>query len=282
LLPIGDPPLFLGYLQGVSFTWTLFELWQPWLMVNGILLAMYFAIDRFWYYNSETVADRYRDETHVTKLTFSGLALNLPLLVGVVFAVALLDPSKPVPGTDWHAWMYLREIVQLVLVGVSLYFGSSEVRRQNAFSYHAIVEVAALFSGIFICMQPALQILHEHGGSLGITTPMQFFWITGGLSSVLDNAPTYLVFFQTARAMPLTEGQVAVDATGVANDLLVAISMGAVFMGALTYIGNGPNFMVRAIAEQSGVRMPSFFGYMSYSCVFLLPVLGFTAWWFLS
>ncbi len=278
LLPIGDPPLFLGYLQGVSFTWTLFSLWEPWLLVNGMLLAIYFAIDRFWYYPHESVADRYRDETHTTKLTFAGLALNLPLLIGVVFAVALLDPSKPLPGTDWHAWMYLREIVQLALVGISLWFGSSELRRQNSFSYHAIVEVAALFVGIFICMQPALQILNEHGDELGIRTPAQFFWITGGLSSVLDNAPTYLVFFQAAASMPLAEGQIEVGQTGVAQSVLVAISLGAVFMGAMTYIGNGPNFMVRAIAEQSGVRMPSFFGYMLYSVVFLLPIFAIAAW----
>ncbi len=278
LLPIGDPPLFLGYLQGVSFTWTLFALWEPWLLVNGMLLALYFVLDRFWYFRRESVADRYRDESHTTRLTFAGLALNLPLLVGVVFAVALLDPSKPVPGTDWHAPMYLREIVQLALVGLSLWFGSSEVRRQNSFSYHAIVEVAALFVGIFICMQPALQILNKHGGELGIHTPTQFFWITGGLSSVLDNAPTYLVFFQTATAMPLAEGQQAVPGTEVAHSLLVAISLGSVFMGAMTYIGNGPNFMVRAIAEQSGVKMPSFFGYMFYSVVFLAPILAIMAW----
>ncbi len=125
----------------------------------------------------------------------------MPLLLGVVLAVALLDPGKPFPGTDWHPWMYLREVVQLGLVGISLWFGSREMRDANLFTYGAIIEVAALFVGIFICMQPALQILAIKGGELGLTSPAHFFWATGGLSSVLDNAPTYLVFFKTAQAM---------------------------------------------------------------------------------
>ena len=125
-------------------------------------------------------------------------------------------------------------------------------------------------------MQPALQILNEQGPSLGISSPMAFFWVTGGLSSVLDNAPTYVVFLETAKTLP-AEGANLV--AGVAEPRLVAISLGAVFMGAMTYIGNGPNFMVRAIAESAGVRMPSFFGYMVYSCLLLLPILAFTAWY---
>lgn len=285
LLPIGDPPLFLGYLEGVSFTWTMFALWKPWLLANGLLIAMYLVLDEFAYYRRETVADIYRDITHTTKLKFEGLGLNFPLLLGVVFAVALLDPTKTLPGTDIHPWMFSREIVQLALVAISLWWGSSEVRRRNAFNYHAIVEVAALFCGIFICMQPALQILGEYGGRLGgligadqgILTPSHYFWLTGGLSSVLDNAPTYLVFFKSAEAAPRTFGEV-VAGTDVEYPVLVAISLGAVFMGAMTYIGNGPNFMVRAIAEKAGVRMPSFFGYVGYSCLYLLPVLLIVAW----
>ena len=165
----------------------------------------------------------------------------------------------------------MREIVQLSLVAIAVRFGSKEVRRTNRFSHHAIVEVAALFLGIFVCMQLVLRILGIEGKNLGIETPQMFFWITGGLSSVLDNAPTYVVFFETAKTLPTDEGVPLV--AGVAEPLLVAISLGAVFMGAMTYIGNGPNFMVKAIAESSGVRMPSFFGYMVYSCVILLPVL---------
>lgn len=285
LLPIGDPPLFLGYLEGVSFTWTMFALWKPWLLVNGLLIGMYLIVDEFFYYRRETVADMYRDITHTTKLKFEGLALNLPLLLGVVLAVALLDPTKTLPGTNLHPWMFVREIVQLALVAAALHFGSSDVRRRNSFNYHAILEVAALFCGIFICMQPALQILGEYGGEIGgligakdgILSPAHYFWITGGLSSVLDNAPTYLVFFKSAEATTHGLGPI-VPGTNVEHPVLVAISLGAVFMGAMTYIGNGPNFMVRAIAEKSGVKMPSFFGYIGYSMLYLLPVLLFAAW----
>jgi Na+/H+ antiporter NhaD/arsenite permease-like protein len=278
LLPIGDPPLFLGYLQGVPFRWT-WRLWPEWAFVNGLLLVVYLLLDQLWYYRRESLADRERDVTQQRRLSFSGWQLNVPLLAGVVLAVALLDPSKPLPGTDWHPWMYLREIVQLGLVAISLLFGNQRVRDENQFNYHAIVEVAALFSGIFITMQPALQILGVYGAELGINSPAQFFWATGTLSSVLDNAPTYLVFFKTAQAMPVPEGIETV--AGVQEMILVGISLGAVFMGAMTYIGNGPNFMVRAIAEKSGVKMPSFFGYMVYSCVILLPLFALMVWRFL-
>jgi Na+/H+ antiporter NhaD/arsenite permease-like protein len=152
-----------------------------------------------------------------------------------------------------------------------LTLGSERVRRANQFNYGAIVEVAALFLGIFICMQPALQILDVRGPSLGIDTTGKFFWITGALSSVLDNAPTYLVFFETARALD-APGLRTMSHVGIPDDLLAAISLGAVFMGANTYIGNGPNFMVKTIAEKSGVRMPSFFGYMAYSGCILIPL----------
>lgn len=280
LLPIGDPPLFLGYLEGVDFLWTLRELWMPWLMVNGLLIAMFYAVDKFYYYPHEAKSDIAKDETQTTPLRIRGLMPNALLLVGVILSVALLDPQKPFPGTDWHPYVYLREVVQLALVGLSLALGSKAVRTDNKFNYHAIVEVAALFVGIFICMQPALELLNLHGPDLGIDTPMKFFWITGSLSAVLDNAPTYLVFFRTADAQHVGERLVDLlhhsgSPDGAAATMkLMAISLGAVFMGAMTYIGNGPNFMVRAIAEESGVRMPSFFGYvLFYSLPILLPVM---------
>ncbi len=169
--------------------------------------------------------------------------------------------------------------MQLGLVALSLTFGSRQVRYANRFTYHAIIEVAAIFSGIFITMQPALQILGVHGSELGLRSPAQFFWASGLLSSVLDNAPTYLVFFQTAHSMTPATGAKLV--AGVEEIFLIGISLGSVFMGAMTYIGNGPNFMVRAIAEKSGVKMPSFFGYMVYSCLILLPVLGIMVWHYL-
>jgi Na+/H+ antiporter NhaD/arsenite permease-like protein len=272
LLPIGDPPLFLGYLQGVEFLWTM-SLWKEWLFVNASVLAIYWIWDAFFAYPRESGRDVSRDQSTSRKLVISGLWPNAPLMAGVIAAVAMLDPSKQLPGTTWHPWIYLREVTLLALVGLSLLLGSSEVRRRNGFTYFAILEVAALFVGIFICMQPALALLNERGAELGITSPMGFFWVTGALSSVLDNAPTYLVFFKTAQALPSDGAMMA----GVEVGRLTAISLGAVFLGAMTYIGNGPNFMVKAIAEQSGVRMPSFFGYVLYSVGILLPVFAVMA-----
>jgi Na+/H+ antiporter NhaD/arsenite permease-like protein len=163
----------------------------------------------------------------------------------------------------------MRELIMLTLVAVSLLTTPPGVREDNQFNYAAIIEVAALFVGIFIAMQVPLDVLRVYGKNLGLTEPWHFFWATGSLSSVLDNAPTYVVFFETANS--LEAGTRA--HTVIRPDLLAGISLGAVFMGAMTYIGNGPNFMVKAIAEQSGIRMPSFFGYVfKYSAVFLLPV----------
>jgi Na+/H+ antiporter NhaD/arsenite permease-like protein len=278
LLPNGDPPLFLGYLEGVPFLWTL-RLWPQWAFVNGLLIIVYLLLDSLWFYRRESKADIQRDVRFYHRLRFSGWRLNAPLLIGVVLAVALLDPSKPFVGTTWHPWMYLREVVQLCLAGISLSFGNRQVRDANLFTYGAIVEVAALFVGIFICMQPALQILGSKGSELGLTSPAHFFWASGSLSSVLDNAPTYLVFFKTAQSLG-ADSQTATVA-GVHPMILAAISLGSVFMGAMTYIGNGPNFMVRSIAESAGVKMPSFFGYMVYSCLILLPILALTVWQFL-
>jgi Na+/H+ antiporter NhaD/arsenite permease-like protein len=276
LLPIGDPPLFLGYLQGVEFLWTL-SLWQEWAFVNLSLLGIYYLWDQAYAYPCEAPADATLDETVIRRLQVEGLWPNALLLGLVVLAVALLDPSKPVPGTRWHAWLWLREAVQLALVALSLSFGSAEVRRANRFSYTAIIEVAALFFGIFLCMQPALQILDVRGASLGIDSPVKFFWATGSISAALDNAPTYLVFFKTAQALHSSGPSQA----GVPTEMLAAISLGAVFMGAMTYIGNGPNFMVKAIAEEAGVKMPSFFGYLLFSLLVLLPVLVAMQWLFL-
>ncbi|HTM52477.1 MAG TPA: sodium:proton antiporter [Pirellulales bacterium] len=277
LLPIGDPPLFLGYLKGVDFLWTL-NLWRSWLFINGVVLGCYYLLDHFVFYRRERPADIVRDETAVRRLTFEGVWPNALWLLGVVLAVALLDPSKPIPGTSWRPWLYLREAVQLALVALSLVFGRQDARRGNRFGFAPILEVAALFIGIFVAMQPALQLLDARGGSLGVDTPARFFWFSGWLSAVLDNAPTYLVFFETARIVSAGQADLV---GGVAHDLLVGISLGSVTMGAMTYIGNGPNFMVKTIAEQSGIRMPSFFGYLGYSVAVLLPVLVLHNWLFL-
>ena len=278
LLPIGDPPLFLGYLNGVPFLWTL-SLWRSWLLVNGLLVLVYFLWDHLYFYPHEASRDIALDERRTRRLEFSGVWPNVPLLCGVILAVALLDPANPFPGTTWHPWLYLREAVQLALVALSLEFGPHRVRAANNFNYMAILEVAVLFVGIFICMQPALEILNIRGADLGLDSPQKFFWASGSLSAVLDNAPTYLVFFKTAQSLPgeTSAGQIA----GVPVQILTAISLGSVLMGSMTYIGNGPNFMVKAIAEKSGIAMPSFFGYLIYSLGILLPILILNAWLFL-
>jgi Na+/H+ antiporter NhaD/arsenite permease-like protein len=250
LTPLGDPPLFLGYLRGVPFTWTL-RLWPHWLLVNGLLLVIYCLWDRHAHAR-EARAVIARDLTQIRPLRMSGLG-NVGLLVLVVASVALL----PAPA---------REIAILALSAISLATTAKAVHASNRFTFHPIAEVAALFAGIFLTMLPALSILHARGASLGVTTPRQFFWVTGLLSSFLDNAPTYLTFLAVAQSLGLPA-----EVVGVTHEVLLAISAGAVFMGANTYIGNGPNFMVRAIAEERGVRMPSFGGYMLYSGAVLIP-----------
>ena len=278
LLPLGDPPLFLGYLNGVDFLWTV-SLWKHWLLINGLLLAVYFTLDHFVYYPRESKADLAVDESQVRKLKFSGIWPNGMLLLGIIASVALLDPAQAFPLTDWHPWVYLREMVQLGLVLVSLWAGGQEVREANNFDFLAIVEVGVLFIGIFVAMQPALEILHARGASLGIDSSHKFFWASGWLSSVLDNAPTYLVFFKTAQALST---DTATRVAGVAEHLLTGVALGSVTMGAMTYIGNGPNFMVKTIAERAGVKMPSFFGYLIYSFGILLPILVLDTWLFLD
>ena len=268
LLPIGDPPLFLGYLMGVPFLWTM-GLWTQWLGVSIMLLIIYYIWDSIAY-RKETKQAIARDEREVQKLQMSG-SINLLFLLGVIFSVAFLIPGKPLFGNeDIIVPYFFREFVQGLFIALSLKFTPTGIREANRFNYIAIGEVAALFIGIFITMQVPVEILTIKGGELGMTEPWQFFWATGLLSSVLDNAPTYVVFFETAKSIDVAS--TATRVAGIPQELLVAISLGAVFMGANSYIGNGPNFMVKSIAEQQGIKMPSFFGYMLYSMVVLLPV----------
>ncbi len=273
LLPIGDPPLFLGYLRGVDFFWTL-NLWMHWAVTLGACLLIYFVWDT-WAYRHEEKKDLLRDATQIQPMRIAGL-LNVFWILGVVGAVATLDPSKPFPGTTWHAPAYLREGVQLLMALLSWVTTRMALRRENQFNFVAIGEVACLFIGIFITMQVPIEILQAKGAELGLSQPWHFFWATGVLSSFLDNAPTYVVYFETAGTLQVPNmammHNVATASGEIPIPLLVAISCGAVFMGANTYIGNGPNFMVKAIAEQSGVKMPSFFGYMAYSGLVLIPL----------
>ena len=283
LLPMGDPPLFLGYLQGVPFTWTLSKIVVlPWLASVSALLAVYYAWDCLAY-RHETKADIRAEETHTEPIRLRG-SINLLWLLGIVLSVALIVPGRPLPGTSIVVGDYQREAVMLILAGLSLATTPRGLRREVEFTYGAIGEVACLFLGIFLTMQVPIEILRAKGGELGLSSPVQFFWATGGLSSFLDNAPTYLVLFETAKAQPSAGSAVVrlLDGSLIREDLLLAISLGAVFMGANTYIGNGPNFMVKAIASQQGVKMPGFFGYMLYSATILIPLFVVIGWAFIG
>ncbi|HYS16603.1 MAG TPA: sodium:proton antiporter [Candidatus Binatia bacterium] len=251
LTPLGDPPLFLGYLQGVPFTWT-FRLWAPWALQVFGLLAIYFVWDTRQYAREPSAALR-RDRAQIEPLRLRG-ALNIVWLGLVVLAVAFLH----------EPW---REAAIAALAAMSLWRTPRAVRRANGFTAGPIVEVAVLFAGIFLTMIPALELLRVRGGELGVREPWQFFWASGILSSFLDNAPTYLTFLALGQGLGLAR-----EVVDVPHAILAAISVGSVSMGANSYIGNAPNFMVKSIAEEQGVQMPSFFGYMLYSGTILLPL----------
>jgi Na+/H+ antiporter NhaD/arsenite permease-like protein len=267
LTPLGDPPLFLGYLRGVPFFWTM-RLFPQWLFVVSMLLGIFYVLDRLAVRREEPPA-RERDLRDYQPLRIAG-GLNFLFLLGVVLAV-LLSPALP------EGW--IRETVRLgmmlAMAALSLAATPAELRRENAFGFGPIQEVAVLFAGIFATMIPALEILRARGGEFGVTEPWHFYWLSGALSSFLDNAPTYLTFAALAQGLHPV-GQAAVEMAGgpVPEHLLAAISCGSVMMGANSYIGNGPNFMVKAIAEEQGVAMPSFFGYMVWSCSILVPLFG--------
>jgi Na+/H+ antiporter NhaD/arsenite permease-like protein len=271
LTPLGDPPLFLGLLRGVPFLWTL-KLFPQWLFVNGMLLLAYYRVDAAAWRHEEK-ADLARDAAEVRPLALHGKG-SILLLGAIVAAVAL------VPSVDLHAiheghapltaWVPFRELALLSAAALSFFLGEKKARFvDNRFEWGPIQEVAALFIGIFLTMVPALAYLAQKAPELPLNR-LTFFLFTGGLSSVLDNAPTYVTFFELAKALG---GEPAV--AGVKEAFLVSISLGAVFCGAMTYIGNGPNFMVKAIAESDGVAMPSFGGYVAkWALVHLAPVLA--------
>ena len=251
LTPLGDPPLFLGYLAGVPFSWTL-RLAPAWLTTCSVLLVVYYLWDRRAY-ATESREDRMRDRLEVRPLRMAGKT-NVGLLLAVVAAVSLLHAPY-------------REAAMLAAAAASYGLTQRELRHANRFTFGPILEVGALFAGIFVTMLPALDILRARGGALGVHEPWHYFWSAGALSSFLDNAPTYLTFLALAQGQGLPA-----QVVGVSHEVLAAISLGAVFMGANSYIGNGPNFMVRSIAEERGVAMPSFGGYMIYSGAVLLPL----------
>ena len=289
LTPLGDPPLFLGFLKGVSFFWTTTHLFLKTLCLSVALLAIFFVLDTVLFNKEGRPTPPHDPDAVEEKLGLDG-KINLLFLLGVVLAVLAsgmlpLGTWIEVFGVPVEGQNLLRDIVLLCLASLSWKFTSRRCRELNGFSWAPIEEVAKLFFGIFLSMIPAIAILRAGtDGALSsliqmVSTPdgqpvnAMYFWLTGALSSFLDNAPTYLVFFNTAGG----------DAVHLMNDMadtLIAISAGAVFMGANTYIGNAPNFMVRSIAENQGVRMPSFFGYMAWSVGILIPLFAVLPWVF--
>ncbi|MBU9888663.1 MAG: sodium:proton antiporter [Candidatus Omnitrophica bacterium] len=249
LTPLGDPPLFLGFLLGVPFFWTL-KLFPFWCLALVILLGIFYVIDRIAF-NNESKSQRIKSRSDVP-VRIKGLR-NLGCLATVLCAIFIPPP--------------FREFLMVAAALVSLKITPKSYHEANGFSFYPILEVAILFLGIFITMEPALEILYLRGAELGVTQPWQFFWATGGFSSFLDNAPTYLTFLSLGQGLKLAGPHV-----NVPESILVAISVGAVFFGAMTYIGNAPNFMVRSIASHRGWKMPGFFGYMAWTAAILLPL----------
>ncbi|MFT3666297.1 sodium:proton antiporter [Piscinibacter sp.] len=288
LTPLGDPPLFLGFLKGVDFSWTARHLLPATLFLVGALLALFFVIDGHWY-RQEGVPPP--DPTPDTpRLGIDG-AINLLPLAVVVALVLMSGTWKPgvafdVFGAELALPALLRDAGLLAVIAVSLAITPRAVREANQFSWAPMQEVAKLFIGIFLTMVPVLAMLQagEAGAFAAVTRavtgadgqplPWAYFWASGALSAFLDNAPTYLVFFKLA-------GGDAQELMGARAATLAAVSAGSVFMGAVTYIGNAPNFMIKAIAEERGILMPGFFGYMAWSGAILLPLFAvMTFIWF--
>ena len=280
LTPVGDPPLLMGFMRNVPFFWSLRLI--PIMVLNVVILLVIFYILDSRAYRKDLaegiVPEVAKGEKEAIRVVG---AHNIIFLAAIVVAVILsgILPSKKVFGGGIHIFGEVKltyaAIIEVVIILAAAFLSfkttNKSVREDNHFSWGAIQEVAVLFIGIFITMIPALLILKAKGAELGLTEPWQMFWVTGAMSSFLDNTPTYLVFLTTAGTLGATAGlQTSVGI--VPQIMLEAISCGAVFMGANTYIGNAPNFMVKSIAEENGIRMPSFFGYMTWSLRFLIPV----------
>ena len=279
LSPLGDPPLFIGFLKGVDFFWTTKHLWQKTLFVGGVVLAVFMVLDLYLHHREDRFA-RIKDSTPDSPLKLHG-KINLLLIAVIIAAILMSAQWKPgvtflVAGVDLRLQDLARDVIFILVTIWSLALTRKSDRAANGFSWEPIKEVAILFAGIFICIVPVMAMLQAgaqgpFAALLGLVTNADgsnnaaaYFWLTGILSSFLDNAPTYLVFFQLAGGDP----QVLMTAKSAT---LAAISSGAVYMGANTYIGNAPNFMVYAIARQAGVKMPSFFGFMVWSALVLIP-----------
>jgi Na+/H+ antiporter NhaD/arsenite permease-like protein len=288
LLPVGDPPLFLGYLYGVPFFWTFFSMWPMWLTTVAILLGVFYGWDT-WAYSKEPTAVQ-KEAQLPRRLRLHGRA-NLLLIFGVLLSAVFLKAYQLQDGSHLDlAWMQQPVMILLTVLSFAMDYTPKQraargghaahitPRDRNIFTFGAMIEVAVLFIGIFITMTPVICLLKARGYETGVTEPWQFYWMSGGLSSFLDNAPTYATYF--ALGQGVTKGllvshpdlPVVMTTTGpIAWKILMAISLGSVFMGANTYIGNAPNFMVKSICEEAKIKMPSFFGYMRYSIGILIP-----------
>ena len=283
LTPLGDPPLFLGFLNGISFFWPTAAMFWPMVLVSVLVLIIYYLMDRFYFFARENTADmKVMILQERAPIRIEG-GVNFLLLGGVIGAVLLSGTWSPdwqpvkIFGVDYQTQNLARDLLLLLIAGLSLRLTQDESRKANGFNWFPILEVAKLFIGIFITIAPVIAILR--GGSQGALgfiidlisdpagqpVPEAYFWATGLLSGFLDNAPTYLVFFKAAGGDP----DMLMDPL---YSTLLAISMGAVFMGALSYIGNAPNFMVKAIAEDAKIKMPTFFGYIAWSFTILIPI----------
>ncbi|MFL6799572.1 MAG: sodium:proton antiporter [Xanthobacteraceae bacterium] len=288
LSPLGDPPLFMGFLRGVDFFWPLRDLWYPTAVVAGVTLATFFLID-LWHYRNDRLVTMVGEKRPPLALRIS-VSINLLLIAAILAAVLLSATWQPgitfnVYGIPLELQNLVRDAALLFIAMLSLLLTPNEHREANGFTWEPIVEVAILFAGIFTCIIPVIAALDAgangpFAGLLAAVTtpqgepePLIYFWLCGTLSAFLDNAPTYLVFFELA-------GGDAHELMGPLAPTLAAISMGAVYMGSMTYIGNAPNFMVYAIASERGIKMPSFFGFIGWSVVVLVPILALV--WFIS
>jgi len=267
LTPLGDPPLFMMYLRGAPFTW-FFKLFPEWLFTNAVLLAIYFLVDSY-YYKKEPVSSIQRDKENLRPIKLEG-KLNFVWLAGVVLAVAFLNQQYLPFIENNEFFKFIRELVIVAMAILSILFTTKLTRTSNNFTWEPIKEVAYLFFGIFITMVPCLLYLEANAKELGVTLANQFYYYTGALSSFLDNTPTAVTFHSLAEGLGITTGSLV---AGIPEEILKAISVAAVMFGSMTYIGNGPNFMVKAVAEENNIKMPSFFAYMyKFSIIILLPI----------
>src|SRR5215470_4469296 len=283
LSPLGDPPLFVGFLHGVDFFWTTTHLWRETIFVASLVIATFVAVDVWFYYRKDRMITTVGESQPPVNLGVSG-SINLLLIAGIIAVILATSAWKPgisfdVYGTRLELQNLVRDAALLLIAVLSLVLTPNEHREANGFTWEPIAEVAILFAGIFTCVIPVLAVLDAGKDGFfswlleavtrrdGSPHEIAYFWLTGVLSAFLDNAPTYLVFFELA-------GGDAAELMGPLATTLKAISMGAVFMGTMTYIGNAPNLMVYAIAMERGVKMPSFFGYMAWSAAVLLPVFA--------